>query len=67
MYSTAQSSDSAYIIGGTYSENVIAEFQESQWRRLNELNRPRLRHGSITVGTKTMVVGGEFLGGNSQE
>ena len=67
MYSTAQSSDTAYIIGGSYSENIIAEFKESQWRRLNDLSRPRERHGSITVGTKTMVVGGNFLGGSSQE
>ena len=58
MYSTGQSTDAAYIIGGTYAENIIAEFKNDQWSRLGDLKQPRYNHGSITIGTKTMVVGG---------
>ena len=67
FYSTGQSSNAAYIIGGPYTENVVAEFKEGQWRRLGDLSGPRHRHGSITVGTKTMVVGGDFLAAGSGE
>ena len=51
-------SDAAYIIGGPYSLNVIAEFKNGQWRKVKNLNKGRYQHGSITIGSKTMVVGG---------
>ena len=57
-YSTAQSPFAAYIIGGYYTKNVIAEFKNDQWRRLDDLKKGRASHGSITVGTQTMIVGG---------
>ena len=58
-YSTANSADAAYIIGGgLYNQNLVAEFREDQWRELDQLNNGRIGHGSITIGTQTMIVGG---------
>ena len=37
---------------------MIAEFKNDQWRRLDDLKKGRASHGSITVGTQTMIVGG---------
>lgn len=36
-YSTASTSDAAYIIGGRYTGDVIAEFKNNQWRQLGKL------------------------------
>ena len=57
-YSATQSPDAAYIIGGRYTQNLVAEFKNDQWRQLDDLNKGRLSHGSITIGTQTMIVGG---------
>ena len=58
-YSTTQTADAAYIIGGYPYQNVIAEFKNDQWNQLDDLNAGRYYHGSITIGTKTMTIGGE--------
>ena len=58
QYSTAHSPDAAYIIGGTYTANLVAEFKNDEWRQLDDLNKGRYAHGSITIGTQTMIVGG---------
>ena len=64
-YSTAATSDTAYLIGGyqdaSYS-TTIAEFKNNQWRKLGNLNQGRRHHGSISVGSRTMVVGGYTAG-----
>ena len=60
-YSTASSPDSAYIIGGKYTRNLVAEFRNDQWAQLEDLIEGRYWHGSITVGTQTMVVGGPYV------
>merc|ERR1712176_417329 len=57
-YSTANSPDTAYIIGGIYTKNLVAEFRNDQWALLDDLNTGRYLHGFITVGTQTMIVGG---------
>ena len=57
-YSTANSPDAAYIIGGTYTQNLVAEFRDDKWTQLDNLNKGRSAHASITVGTRTMIVGG---------
>ena len=57
-YSTTHTTDAVYIIGGVDSENVIAEFKNDQWRQLDDLNTGRYRHGSISIGTETMIIGG---------
>ena len=57
-YSTAHTPDAAYIIGGLNVENQVSEFRNDEWRRLDDLNKGRNRHASITVGSQTMIVGG---------
>ena len=57
-YSTAHSPDAAYIIGGISVGNLVAEFKNGEWRQLDNLNKARDRHASITVGSQTMIVGG---------
>ena len=60
-YSTAASDEAAYIVGGfdgsEYSRS-IAEFKNNRWRKLGDLTQGRRSHGSISIGQKTMVVGG---------
>ena len=58
QYSTANTPDAAYIIGGLYTRNLVAEFRNDQWAQLDDLNKGRYYHGSIDVGTQTMIVGG---------
>ena len=60
LYSTAQTLDAVYIIGGRYTKNIVAEFKDDQWRRLEDLNQGREGHGSITIGGQTMIIGGRF-------
>ena len=57
-YSTANSLDAAYIIGGPYTPNLVAEFKNNQWTQLDDLNKGRQSHGSITIGAQTMILGG---------
>ena len=60
-YPTAATDEAAYIIGGYQgggSGATIAEFKNDQWRKLGDLTHARNRHGSISIGQKTMVVGG---------
>ena len=59
-YSTTQTLDAVYIIGGRYTRNIVAEFKNDQWRRLADLNQGRYGHGSITIGGETMIIGGYF-------
>ena len=57
-YSTANSPEAVYIIGGMYTPNLVAEFRNDQWAQLDDLIKGKYGHGSITVGTQTMIVGG---------
>ena len=57
-YSTANSPDASYIIGGRYTKKLVAKFKNDEWRQLDDLIQGRYCHGSITIGTQTMVVGG---------
>ena len=54
----SHTSDAVYIIGGYYTDKIVAEFKDSQWSFLQTLNQGRYSHGSITVGDQTMVIGG---------
>ena len=60
FYSTTQTLDTVYIIGGRYTQDIVAEFKNDQWRRLADLNQGRHAHGSITIGGQTMIIGGVF-------
>ena len=62
-YSTAHTSDAVYVIGGGYTPDIVAEYKDDQWRLLDNLNQGRRGHGSITVGGKTMVIGGRSENG----
>jgi len=57
-YSTASTTNAAYIIGGRYTSDDIAEFKDNQWRLLGNLFKGRERHGSIALEDKIMVIGG---------
>ena len=70
QYSTAFTSEAAYIIGGVYPEymngeiigentgQIIAEFKNDSWRRFGTLSKGRANHGSISIGKEFMVIGG---------
>ena len=60
-YSTTQTTDAVYIIGGNLSKNLIAEFKNDQWTQLDDLNTERNRQGSISIGTQTMIIGGSSI------
>ena len=57
-YSTASTSEAAYIIGGVYTENIIAEFKNDSWRQMGTLRKGRSSHGTIQLGDEVMVIGG---------
>ena len=57
-YSTASTSEAAYIIGGVYTRNIIAEFKNDSWRQLGRLAKGRSYHGTIQLGDEVMVIGG---------
>lgn len=57
-YSTASTSNAAYIIGGYNTNEVIAEFKNYAWRQLGTLTKGRLGHASISLVDETMVIGG---------
>ena len=69
-YSTASSSDAAYIIGGLDEPNgqcfanfdctreIIAAFKNGAWSQFGTLAKGRGWHGSISIGNEFMVIGG---------
>ena len=57
-YSTASTSEAAYIIGGIQTDEIIAEFKNNSWRQMGTLAKRRHLHGSITLNDETMVIGG---------
>ena len=57
-YSTAATSSAAYIIGGSYTRNIVAEFRENQWHLLGSLLHGRSHHASIAVGKYILIIGG---------
>ena len=68
-YSTVSTDDAAFIIGGSRSEgwpnnDAIAEFRNDQWQYLGTLRTGRHDHGSITIGTDTLIIGGLPYGGS---
>jgi len=67
LYSTASTSEAAYIIGGYYTEEIIAEFKNNSWRQLGTLTKGRDSHGSISLGDETMVIGGYTYDGSALE
>ena len=66
-YSTASTSEAAYIIGGISGSDIIAEFKNDMWRLLGKLPKGRQEHGSISLGDETMIIGGGAFGYSSME
>ena len=57
-YSTASTSEAAYIIGGRYTGDIIAEFKNDSWRQIGTLARGYYAHGSIILENEVMIIGG---------
>ena len=60
-YSTASTSQAAYIIGGRFQygyQDIIAEFKNGSWRQIGRLVKERGYHGSITLENIVMIIGG---------
>ena len=57
-YSTASTSEAAYIIGGANTRDIIAQFKNDVWSQFGTLAKGRYYHGSISLGNEFMVIGG---------
>ena len=64
-YSTASTSEAAYIIGGWFTHDLIAEFKNGEWQLFGKLMNGRGFHGSIALGNEFMVIGGYSSDGRS--
>ena len=62
-YSIASTSEAAYIIGGGYTQGVIAEYKNDSWRQFGTLLKGRYWHGSIAFGDEAMIIGGFSIDG----
>ena len=60
-YSVASTNQAAFFIGGFDGSlsSIIAKYEDDEWSLHGNLIRRRFRHGSITYGTTTIVIGGE--------
>ena len=57
-YSTASTSEAAYIISGLYTRKIIAQFKNGAWGQFGTLAKGRAWHGSISLGNDFIVIGG---------
>ena len=62
-YAVVSTNHAAFFIGGggigSSYVSAIAKFENDNWSKLENLKKNRLAHGSITIGTKTFVIGGD--------
>ena len=63
IFTTTQTSVAAYVISGQNTKNIVAQYYNDGWQKLEDLNRGRYGHGSILVGDKILVIGGWALDG----
>ena len=59
--SVSSTNQAAFFIGGWDGSSylsVIAKYENDNWSLHGNLKRSRDRHGSITYGTKILVIGG---------
>jgi len=61
LYSVASTAEAAFLIGGWGGSplDIIAKFEDNKWSRYGNLQQARIGHQSITIGTQTIVIGGE--------
>ena len=60
-YSVASTTEAAFVIGGWGGSSyldVIAKFENNNWSLYGNLQKARYAHGSMTYGTRTIVIGG---------
>ena len=62
-YSTASTSEAAYIIGGQNTAEIIFEYKSNSWRQLGTLTKERYGHASISLDGETMIIGGSSYDG----
>ena len=59
FYSTAETFDTAYVIGGQgIISNIVAQYNNDEWKRLDNLKNKRYGHGSIVIGDRALIIGG---------
>ena len=61
-YSVSSTNQAAFFIGGYDGSSrlsAIAKYESDEWSLHGNLKRRRGRHGSITYGTTTLVIGGQ--------
>ena len=59
-YSTTNTAEAVFIIGGHHTGNIVAEFRDDRWQQVATLKQGRSRHGSITFGGQTVIIGGAY-------
>ena len=67
-YSVASTKQAAIFIGGwdgSSTLSIISKYENDNWSLRGNLKRRRESHGSITYGTTTIVIGGQFTQSNS--
>ena len=65
-YATASTDSAAYIIGGYGSSgrvSTIAEFKNNKWRKIGNLNEPKINLSAIFNNGEHIVVGGNVYSG----
>ena len=66
-YSVSSTNQAAFFIGGhdgSSSLSVITKYENDNWSRHGNLERPRSGHGSIIYGFVTIVIGGKTNDGS---
>ena len=59
FYSTAETLDTAYVIGGQWdSSSIVAQYNNDTWQRLSDMKNARFGHASIVVGDEALIIGG---------
>ena len=62
QYATASTDSAAYIIGGWNGDDyfsTIAEYKNNKWRKIGNLNEPKMSLSAISNYGEYIVVGGE--------
>ena len=62
-YSTASTSEAAYIIGGRFTRSIVARFKNDSWTQFGLLFKGRFMHGSVSLGNEILVIGGVTIEG----
>ena len=59
-YSTIDTPEAVFVIGGAEQNDNVAQFKEFQWHQLTNLRRGRENHGSIRIESHIMIIGGSL-------